>query len=99
MNDIDEQVVDETEAAFDALNRRYARATPAEQWDLEPQIEMALQKYIKARIKLLKAGTIATVGDLEEMRRIKAEIENAATQQELLIAAARVIGFIARFAV
>jgi hypothetical protein len=45
----------------------------------------------------LKEGVLATDADIVEMRRIRGEIEQAATTQALIDGAIRFVGFIAKF--
>jgi len=48
---------------------------------LKPKVDEAYDKYSKARLKLMEEGVLATDTDVVEMRRIRAEIDQAATTQ------------------
>lgn len=91
---------DAKEAAF-ALDKAYRRAILnadlATMTQLKPQVEAAYEQYSQARLKLLQQGMLATAEDVAEMRRIRAEIDQAATTQTLIEGAVRFVAFIAKF--
>jgi len=65
---------------------------------LKPKVDEAYDRYSQARLNLLKEGVVATDEDVAEMRRIRAEIDQAAATQSLIEGAVRFIAFIAKFA-
>jgi hypothetical protein len=92
---------DAKEAAF-ALDKAYRRAMLNADLDtmteLKPKVDEAYDSYSSARLRLISQGTVATEQDVAELRRIRAEIEQAATTQSLILGAIEFIAFLARFA-
>jgi hypothetical protein len=92
---------DSKEAAF-ALDKAYRRAMLNADLDtmteLKPKVDEAYDRYSSARLRLLSQGTVATDQDVAELRRIRAEIDQAATTQSLILGAIEFIAFLARFA-
>lgn len=102
MPDNDEIVLgDAKEAAF-TLDKAYRRAVITADLDkvtaLKPKVDQAYDQYSKARLNLLQAGVLATDDDVAEMKRIRAEIDQAATTQTLIEGAIKFAAFIAKFA-
>lgn len=102
MADNDEIVLEDAmEAAF-ALGKEYRRAWRNADLDrmekLKPLVDEAYDRYSQARLNLLAEGVLATDADVAEMRRIRAEIDQAATIQTLIEGAIRFAAFIAKFA-
>jgi len=95
--DDDLAMVQAAEAALDSLYEQYFGAIAKDQLLLKPQIEQAAHGVLKARLLLLAPGTIASAGDVREANRIKAEIDQAASTQELVLGAAKLISLLARF--
>jgi hypothetical protein len=95
--DDDAALVDTAEAALDALYEQYFEASAKDQLLLKPQIELAAQGVLKARILLLAPGTIAADADVKEANRIRGEIEQAASTQELILGVVRLISLLAKF--
>jgi hypothetical protein len=92
---------DAKEAAF-ALDKAYRRALLNADLDtmteLKPKVDEAYDRYSSARLRLISQGTVATEQDVAELRRIRAEIEQAATTQSLILGAIEFAAFLARFA-
>jgi hypothetical protein len=92
---------DAKEAAF-ALDKAYRRAMLNADLDtmteLKPKVDEAYDRYSSARLRLMSQGTVATEQDVAELRRIRAEIEQAATTQSMILGAIEFIAFLARFA-
>ncbi len=92
---------DAKEAAF-ALDKAYRRAMLNADLDtmteLKPKVDEAYDSYSSARLRLISQGTVATEQDVAELRRIRAEIEQAATTQSMILGAIEFIAFLARFA-
>jgi len=102
MADNDEIVLEDAKEAAFELDKAYRRAVLNADLDamaqLEPKVNQAYDLYSQARLNLLKEGVIATDDDVAEMRRIRAEIDQAAATQSLIEGAIRFIAFIAKFA-
>ena len=101
MLDNDEIILEDArEAAFE-LDKAYRRAVRNADLDtmvkLKPQVDAAYEAYSKARLNLLAEGVLATDADVTEMRRIRAEIDQAATTQRLIEGAIRFAAFIVKF--
>lgn len=97
--DTDAIVLEDANAAVIELDVRYREADINGKLALKPQRDEAFRNYSAARLKLLEDGRITTDQDLVEMRTLRQQIERAADIQQLVIAAGRVVGFLARFAV
>jgi len=101
MTDNDEIVLEDAKEASFALDKAYRRAVLNADLDmmmeLKPQVDRAYDRYSQARLKLLTEGVIATAQDVTEMRRIRAEIDQAATTQTLIEGAIRFVAFITKF--
>jgi hypothetical protein len=91
---------DARDAAF-GLEKEFRRAIRngdmATALQLKPTVEEAVDALSQARLNLLKEGVLATDADVAEMRRIKAEIDQAANTQQLIEGAIRFAGFLAKF--
>ncbi len=102
MPDNDEIVLENAKEAAFALDKAYRRAVSDADLDrmmkLKPQVDQAYDRYSQARLNLLKEGVLATDDDVAEMRRIRAEVDQAATTQTLIKGAIRFVTFIAKFA-
>lgn len=96
--DTDMQTLAAAAAAVTEIDRRYRLASINDQIQLKQKRDEAFAAYSLARLKLLEAGMITTAADVTEMRRLKAEIDRAAVRQALIIAAARVVVFLAKMA-
>ena len=102
MIDNDEILLEDAKEAAFALDKAYRRAMFDGDLDLvmklKPKVDEAYDRYGQARLNLLKEGVMATDEDVAEMRRICAEIDQAATTQTLIMGAVRFVTFIAKFA-
>jgi len=91
---------DAKDAAF-ALDKAYRRAVCEGNMDtameLRPKVNEAYTAVSSARMNLLEAGVLATDADIAEMRRLKAEVDDAADTQQTIEGAVRIIGFLAKF--
>ena len=101
MADNDASVLEDAKEAAFALDKAYRRAVLTADLDtmrqLKPQVDGAYERYSQARLNLLKEGVLATDADVTEMRRIRAQIDQAATTQTLIEGAIKFVGFIAKF--
>ena len=102
MTDNDEIVLEDAKEAAFALDKAYRRAVSEANLDrmteLKPQVDKAYDKYSLARLKLLEQGVLANDADVSKMRRIRAEIDQAATTQAMVQGAIKFAAFIAKFA-
>lgn len=101
MTDNDLMVLEDAADALFTLDQEYRLAILNADIDkveeLKPQVEAAFDKYSLARLRLLETGVLATDADVAEMRRIKAQIDQAATLQTLVKGAVRLAVFLAKF--
>lgn len=95
--DADVALLDAAESALDVLYEQYFAASAKDQLLLKPQIEQAAHGVLNARLLLLAPGTIAADADVKEANRIRVEIEQAASTQELILGVVRLISLLARF--
>lgn len=96
--DTDLQTLEAAAAAVTEIDRRYRLANINDQIKLKQKRDEAFAAYSLARLKLLEAGMVTTPADVTEMQRLKSEIDRAAVTQALIIAAARVVVFLAKMA-
>lgn len=97
-DDPDREYVRLAEATLDALFDQYARASPAEKWNLKPAITKAAEELLKARLALFKEGTLITPADMEQLKALKAEIESAADVQATILSAIKLAALLGVFA-
>jgi hypothetical protein len=101
MADNDEIVLEDAKEAAFTLDKEYRRAVLNADLDtmmkLKPQVDRAYDRYSQARLNLLKQGVLATDDDITQMRRIRAEIDQAATTQTLIEGAIQFVAFITKF--
>jgi hypothetical protein len=101
MADNDEMVLEDAKEAAFTLDKMYRRAVIDCDLDLiielKPKVDEAFDRYSQARLNLLEEGVVATDADVVEMHRIRAEIDQAATTQALVLGAVRFITFISKF--
>jgi len=83
MADNDEIVLENAKEAAFSLDKAYRRAMLDADLDrmseLKPRVDDAYDQYSRARLNLLKEGVLATDNDVADMRRIRADIDQAAT--------------------
>lgn len=96
--DTDLQIFETAAATVTEIDRRYRLANINDQIKLKPKRDEAFSAFSLARLRLLEAGVITTAQDLAEMRALKAAVDKAAVIQDLVIAAARVVVFLAKTA-
>lgn len=102
MPDNDEIILQDAKEAAFTIDKEYRRAIANADLDkmeeLKPKVDEAFDGYSAARLNLIKEGTLATDEDILELRRIRAEIDQAATTQSLIVGAVQFIAFISKFA-
>jgi len=103
MADNDIIVLEDARDAVFILEKEFRRALLSGDLDAATEIKERLEEAVdtlsRARLRLLQEGVLATDEDVAEMRRIKAEIDQAASTQQLLEGAVKFIAFIAKFVV
>ena len=101
MADNDQIVLEDAKEAAFALDKAYRRAVLNADLDtmtkLKPQVDQAYDNYSLARLRLIEEGVLASDQDVAEMRRIRAEIDQAATTQALIEGAVEFVKFIVKF--
>lgn len=95
MNDKDDILIDDIEAAFRAAYRTYRRSDSVTQDQLHNNLEEAARNWISAQRKLIRDDEVATQELITKMREIKHRIDDAADTQELVIALGRLAIFLA----
>ncbi len=99
--DTDEVVLQDAATAVSQLDMAYRRAVKLPDVvtgrKLRPKVKAAYEAYSLARLKLMKKGTITSDAHVAEMRRIRAEIDQAADTQALVEGAVKLIGFLGKF--
>lgn len=97
MADNDSVILREAGACVSAIDLRYRAADINGKVALKPERDRAFETYSRARLNLLADGVLASATDVEDMAAIRRAIDEAADTQQLLIAAGRLVGFLARF--
>lgn len=97
--DTDAMVLEDANAAVIEIDVRYRESDINGKLALKGQRDAAYNNYSAARLKLLEDGMLTTEADVTAMRALRQDVERAADQQQLLISAGRLVGFLARFAV
>ena len=93
--DKDAQMISKMSYALIDLQVKYRGSGIVDRMQIRPSLEELLNDFAKYQIRLLKEGTITSDADLEEMIKIKKEIDDASKKQQLLAAIGKTIGFIA----
>lgn len=101
MADNDLILLEDARDAVFALEKAYRKAVINDDLDammaLEEPLAEAENNLSRARLKLLQAGQLTTDADVAEMRRIRAEIDQAADTQQLIAGAVKLAVMVARF--
>lgn len=93
---------DAKDAAFaldKALRRAVRELDLAKVEELKPEVGKAFDTLSQARLRLLQEGMIATDSDVAEMRKIRAELEDAAQTQQVIQGAVKLVGLLRKFIV
>jgi hypothetical protein len=93
--DNDAKMLEQMGTALTNLQIKYRASSLADQMELRPALDELLEKYSDYQSKLLDEGIITKDSDLADMEEIKAAIDDAAKKQELAVAIAKTIAFIA----
>ncbi|MDP6876076.1 MAG: hypothetical protein QF521_21335 [Alphaproteobacteria bacterium] len=101
MADNDLIVLEDARDAVFALEKAYRKALLNDDLDtmveIEPHLSKAEDQLSGARLNLLAAGQLTTDADVAEMRRIRAEIDQAADTQQLIAGAIKLATMVAKF--
>lgn len=93
--DNDSIMLEELGTAVIIMQQKYRKAPIADWATLQAELQAAMAQYVLYQAFLLKQGTISSDDDLDEMRDIKNEIDNAAETQQLVLAIGRFAAFVA----
>ena len=93
--DNDAKMLEQMGTALTSLQVKYRESSLEERMAMKPMFEEPLRDYTTYQLALLKEGIITTDKDLVAMRAIKKEIDAAAQSQEIAVAIAKTIAFIA----
>jgi len=99
MTDNDSIVLKDIGETVAMIDVQYRLAEPADRIDMKENRDKVLAEYGDARDKLLADGVICTDEHIVEMRKIKAEIEQAAKAQQIIQGMLRLVKFLRGFAV
>ena len=94
-NDNDAVMLQQMGDAITDLEVKFRAASLEDRMAMRPAIEQLLNDYADYRLRLLKEGVITTRDDLVEMKQIQAQIDAAASKQDLIKAIARTAAFVA----
>ena len=97
MADNDEQILESARAAAQELDIRYKAANLDGKVRLKASRDKLFSAYATCRIELLEDGVIATDEDVRQMKELRAEIDQAATNQLLAEAAVKAAKFLVKF--
>ncbi|WP_430395800.1 hypothetical protein [Ferrovibrio sp.] len=98
--DQDALVLESASNTLTALDIKYRRATSPEDQDaLAKARDDAFSAYVQARTNLLRQGIMATNDDVVQMEAIRQDVNHAADTQAVIVAAGRLVGYLARFVV
>jgi hypothetical protein len=92
--DTDVIVLRDAANAVIEIDVRYREGDANTQRELQEPRDRAFAAFSLARLNLVKAGVITTNADVNSMRAIKAQIDQAAATQVLLTAVVRLISFL-----
>ncbi len=93
MSDNDSIVLKDLGETATLIDMKYRLATPVDRIAMKKERDEALAAYGEARDKLLADGVICTDEDIVKMRKIKAEIEEAAQAQQIIMGIVKLAKF------
>lgn len=97
MPDSDSIVLKDLGDTITMIDVQYRLAEPADRIHMKEERDKALAEYGAARDKLLADGVICTDAHIIEMRKIKAEIEQAAQAQQVIQGMVRLVKLLRGF--
>ena len=77
------------------LQVKYRSYPVLERIKIRPELEGLLREFSAYQLKLLDEGVITTDQDLQEMKQIKEGIDQAADEQQMILAIGKTLGWIA----
>jgi hypothetical protein len=98
MSDNDSLVLEDASAAVTKIDMKYKAGSINVKRKLKTKRDEAFSEYSNARLRLLQDDTVMKDKDVVEMRRIRAEVEEAANTQKLLVAVGKLIIKLAKIA-
>jgi hypothetical protein len=97
MADNDDQLLENARKAAQKVDIRYKAANLDGKVMLKSSRDKLFSAYAAARIDLLEDGVIANDEDVQKMKELQAEIDQAATNQLLAEAALKAARFLVKF--
>lgn len=94
----DKEFLTATEEGLSAAWDRYHAAQDSDKPLLQPQVEIAYQRWLDIRMKLLQPETISTAQDVADARRLRDGINSAADNQALIVSLAHFVALLTKFA-
>lgn len=91
MSDNDSLTLEDAAAAVTRIDMQYRAGSINVKRRLKAKRDAAFSHYTDARRRLLKDDVVMTDQDVLEMRRIRAEVEQAANTQQLLISVGKLV--------
>jgi hypothetical protein len=92
-------MIEQMGTALTTLQLKYRASKLSARVKLKPKLEQLLQDYTDYQLRLIDEGIVTTDEDLAEMEKLKMAIDKAARTQQLAVAIAKTIAFIATKAV
>lgn len=96
--DTDQQLVVEADLALVAATKKYMNAQPWERPTIQPDLDKARNSWAAARYRLLFPGVVSVQLDVDEARRLRQKIDQAADTQSMIQALIDLAGLLLKFA-
>lgn len=96
--DTDQQLVVEADLALVAATKKYMKADPWERPMIQPELDKARSSWAAARYRLLFPGVVTVQQDVDEARRLRQKIEQAADTQAMIQSLIDLAGLLLKFA-
>lgn len=94
--DHDLEVLEKATKAVFLIDKKYKKASFDEKLEIKDARDKAFNAYMLARIQLVRDGIICTPDDVDQMKNIRQEVEQAANTQSLIIAIFRLARFLTK---
>lgn len=98
MMDTDQQLVVEADLALVAATKKYLQAEPWERPAIQPALDQARANWAGARYRLLFPDVVTVQQDVDEARRLRQKIEQAADTQAMIQSLIDLAGLLLKFA-
>src|SRR5215475_9640223 len=93
--DNDSLMLEQSDGALTVLMVKFRMASLDDRAAMRPSLMKLIDNSAEFRLRLFKEGVITTEDDLNEIGKIRDEIDAAGSKQALLLAIARTVAFIA----